>query len=75
MQYGALTDKWYQTYTNVTTPRETLQKIRGMWSNDDPDDDAVTAFWDPAGTGAQAVLPYRHVRESQNPGRFRIYVY
>src|SRR2546426_26470 len=65
----------HRTLSANTTPRETLGRIRQMFSTEDPDDDASLAFFDPAGTGGHAVVPYSLGRDSANAGRFRLYVY
>lgn len=57
-----------------TTPRQTLQRIRQMWANDDPSDDAGLKYRDTLGSGGHAVIPYRLQRSTTNPVQFRLFV-
>jgi hypothetical protein len=73
LQFGRLKQN-HDLANAATTPRQTLQAVRRMWANDSSGDDAGLRFFDPAGSGGHAVVPYRLQRSTTNPAQFRLYV-
>ncbi len=73
MQFGKV-KRDHDVNNSGTTPRQTLQQIRQMWANDNPDDDAGLKYRDPAGSGGHAVIPYSLQRSTTNPNQFQLFV-